>query len=174
MANATISDSVKIGNPYVLHYYIEDEENVKLIATQIQGSIQITISENNVTFAGLNEGLSRVVLTTNDSFGASAEFTLNLTVFRNLSPAVRFSVVKIGLSSPYEVEVDASASFDKDSRFGGNIVLYEYTLVNYSFQSSLNKVRYIFGSSGEKKISVRVKDNSGTWSELVSKYIVLE
>jgi hypothetical protein len=32
-----------------------------------------------------------------------------------------FIVKKIGVSSPYEYEVDASGSYDKDARFNGKI-----------------------------------------------------
>ncbi len=66
--------------------------------------------------------------------------------------------------------VDASASYDKDARFNGKISEYEYTLANYRFSSPLSKIRYVFGSSGQKQIRVRVKDNSGDWSNQVSEY----
>jgi len=67
----------------------------------------------------------------------------------------------------------ASASYDKDARFSGKITEYEYTLANYKFSSPLSKVRYVFGSAGQKQIRVRVKDYSGDWSTQVSQYFVL-
>jgi hypothetical protein len=108
-----------------------------------------------------------------DSFNEEAKFSILFTVFRNIAPVALFSVKKIGVSSPYEYEVDASASYDKDARFNGKIVEYEYTLANYKFSSTLSKVRYVFGSAGQKQIRVRVKDNSGDWSNQVSEYVVL-
>jgi hypothetical protein len=57
--------------------------------------------------------------------------------------------------------------------FDGKIIEYEYTLQNYTFTTTLSKIRYVFGSSGQKLIRVRVKDNSGDWSESVSEYVVL-
>ena len=70
--------------------------------------------------------------------------------------------------------MDASASYDKDARFNGKIVEYKYTLANYKFSSPLSKIRYVFGSGGQKQIRVRVKDNTGDWSGQVSEYVVLK
>ena len=108
-----------------------------------------------------------------DSFNEEARFSISFTVFRNIAPVAFFTIKKIGVSSPYEYEVDASASYDKDARFKGKVVEYEYTLANYKFSSPLSKVRYVFGSAGQKQIRVRVKDNSGYWSTQVSEYVVL-
>lgn len=173
VTGGTLTDSVKIGNPYALQYYIEDEETLALKDTQIQGDNGVSIGESIVTFSGINEGLSRVTLWAKDAFGAQSTFSLNFTVFRNLPPVLRMTVSIVAIASPYEVEADASLSYDRDARFGDQIVLYEYTFGNYTFTSALSKVRYIFGNAGQKKISVRVKDNSGDWSALGSQYITL-
>jgi hypothetical protein len=173
VTGGTLTDSVKIGSPYALQYYIQDEETLALNDTQIQGDNGVSIGESTVTFSGVTEGLGRVTLWARDAFGAQSTFSLNFTVFRNLPPVLRMTVNIVAIASPYEVEADASLSFDRDARFGGQIVLYEYTFGNYTFTSTLSKVRYIFGSSGQKKVSVRVKDNSGDWSPLGSQYITL-
>ena len=169
----TLNDSLKIGEPYSLYYFISDEEKIPLLATEDQGKDLVSIGSELITFTGVNEGQSRFSLLAKDSFGASAEFSISFTVFRNIAPVASFTVKKIGVSSPYEYEVDASASHDKDARFNGKIVEYEYTLQNYTFSSTLSKIRYIFGSAGQKLIKVRVKDNSGDWSDIVSQYVVL-
>ena len=173
VTGGTLTDSVKIGNPYALQYYIQDEETLALNDTQIQGDNGVSIGESIVTFSGINEGLSRVTLWAKDAFGAESTFSLNFTVFRNLPPALHMTVSIVAIASPYEVEADASLSYDRDARFGGQIALYEYTFGNYTFTSALSKVRYIFGSAGQKKVSVRVKDNSGDWSALGSQYITM-
>ena len=169
----TLNDSLKIGEPYPLYYFISDEEKIPLLAIQDQGKDLVTIGSELITFTGVNEGQSRFSLVAKDSFGASVEFSVSFTVFRNIAPIASFTVKKIGVSSPYEYEVDATASYDKDARFNGKIVEYEYTLQNYTFSSTLSKIRYIFGSAGQKLIKVRVKDNSGDWSDMVSQYVVL-
>ena len=100
-------------------------------------------------------------------------FSFTFTIFRIIAPVALYSVKKIGVSSPYEYEVDASASYDKDARFNGEIVEYEYTLANYKFSTTLSKVRYVFGNAGQKQIHVRLKDNTGDWSAQISEYVVL-
>lgn len=169
----TFNDSLKIGEPYSLNYFISDEEKIPLLAIQDQGKDLVNIGTELITFTGVNEGQSRFSLLAKDSFGASAEFSISFTVFRNIAPVASFTVRKIGVSSPFEYEVDATASYDKDARFNGKIIEYEYTLQNYTFSTTLSKIRYIFGSAGQKLIKVRVKDNSGDWSDIVSQYVVL-
>jgi hypothetical protein len=169
----SLNDSLKIAEPYSLYYFISDEEKIPLLAIQDQGKDLVNIGSELITFTGVNEGQSRFSLLAKDSFGASAEFSISFTVFRNIAPVASFTVRKIGVSSPYEYEVDATASHDKDVRFNGKIIEYEYTLQNYTFSTTLSKIRYIFGSAGQKLIKVRVKDNSGDWSNIVSQYVVL-
>jgi hypothetical protein len=168
-----LSDSLKIGEPYYLHYNISDEEKVTIQVLQDGQQCILDIGTELISFTGVTEGQSQVTLMAKDSFNEEAKFSISFTVFRNISPVALFSVKKIGVSSPYEYEVDASASYDKDARFNGKIVEYEYTLANYKFSTTLSKVRYVFGSAGQKQIQVRVKDNSGDWSNQVSEYVVL-
>ncbi|HEY5535879.1 MAG TPA: hypothetical protein VIL99_13220 [Ignavibacteria bacterium] len=169
----TLSDSLKIGEPFSLHYFISDEEKIRIQVTQEQQQSIVDIGSELISFTGVTEGQNLVNLTAKDSFNEEARFSISFTVFRNIAPVALFSVKKIGVSSPYEYEVDASASYDKDARFNGKIDEYEYTLANYKFSTTLSKVRYVFGSAGQKQIRVRVKDNSGDWSNQVSEYLVL-
>jgi len=169
----TLTDSLKIGQPLSLHYNILDEERIKLLVTQEQGQSTIDVGGESINFTGITEGQNLVSLMAEDSFGEQAKFSVTFTVFRNIAPVALFTVKKIGVSSPYEYEVDASGSYDKDARFNGKITEYEYTLANYKFSSTLSKIRYVFGSAGQKQIRVRVKDNNGDWSNTVSEYVVL-
>lgn len=169
----TLSDSLKIGVPLSLQYFIQDEEKVKLQVLQDQQKSTIDVGSELISFIGQAEGQNIFNLFAKDSFGQEAKFSITFTVFRNIAPVAQFNIKKIGVSSPFEYEVDASASYDKDVRFSGKITEYEYTLANYKFSSPLSKVRYVFGSAGQKEIRVRVKDNSGDWSNQVSVYVVL-
>ena len=173
LKGSTLSDSLKIGEPYLLRYFIIDEEKLSIRVIQEKKENLVEISSEIVTFTGVGDGQNHVILLAEDSFGASAEFSISFTVFRNIAPIASFTVKKIGVSSPFEYEVDATASYDKDAKFNGKIVEYEYTLNNYTFSTTLSKIRYIFGSAGQKLIKVRVKDNSGDWSDIVSQYVVL-
>jgi len=169
----THSDSLKIGVPISLHYFIQDEEKLILRVTQEQPKSTFEVGSELISFTGASEGQNIFSLSAKDSFNEEAKFSITFTVFRNLAPVTQFAVKKIGVSSPYEYEVDASTSYDKDARFGGKITEYEYTLANYKFSSQLSRVRYVFGSGGQKQIRVRVKDNNGDWSGQVSQYVVL-
>ena len=169
----SLADSLKIGDPFSLHYFISDEEKIRIQVTQVQQQSTVDIGSELISFTGVTEGQAQVTLMAKDSFNEEAKFSISFTVFRNIAPVALFTIKKIGVSSPYEYEVDASGSYDKDVRFNGKIIEYEYTLANYKFSSPLSKVRYVFGSSGQKQIRVRVKDNSGDWSSQVSQYVVL-
>jgi hypothetical protein len=169
----TLSDSLKIAEPYSLHYLITDEENIRIQVIQEQQQSTVDAGSEVITINGITEGQSLVTLLVKDSFNEEAKFSFTFTIFRNIAPVALFTVKKIGISSPYEYEIDASGSYDKDARFNGKIIEYEYTLANYKFSSPLSKIRYVFGSSGQKQIRVRVKDNSGDWSSQVSEYVVL-
>ena len=173
LKGSTLSDSLKIGVPLSLQYFIQDEEKIILNVSQEQQKSTFEVGAELINFTGVDEGKNLVSLTAKDSFNEEAKFSISFTVFRNIAPVALFSVKKIGVSSPYEYEVDASASYDKDARFNGRIVEYEYTLANYKFSTTLSKVRYVFGSAGQKQIRVRVKDNNGDWSNQVSEYVVL-
>ena len=173
LKGSTLSDSLKIGVPFSLQYFIQDEEKIILNVSQEQQKSTFEVGAELINFTGVDEGKNLVSLTAKDSFNEEAKFSISFTVFRNIAPVALFSVKKIGVSSPYEYEVDASASYDKDARFNGRIVEYEYTLANYKFSTTLSKVRYVFGSAGQKQIRVRVMDNSGDWSNQVSEYVVL-
>lgn len=168
-----LSDSLKIGVPLSLQYFVYDEEKIILQVSQEQPKSTFDVGPELISFTGQAEGQNVFSLIAKDSFGQEAKFSITFTVFRNIAPVAQFAVKKIGVSSPYEYEVDASASYDKDARFSGRITEYEYTLANYKFSSPLSKVRYVFGSAGQKQIRVRVKDNSDDWSTQVSQYVVL-
>ena len=169
----THSDSLKIGVPLSLQYSIQDEEKIILQVSQEQPKSSFEVGAEIISFIGATEGQNIVNLTAKDSFNEEAKFSITFTVFRNIAPVASFSVKIIGVSSPYEYEVDASGSYDKDARFNGKITEYEYTLANYKFSTTLSKVRYVFGSAGQKQIRVRVMDNSGDWSSQVSEYVVV-
>lgn len=143
-----------------MHYSISDEEKIRIQVIQDQQKSIVDIGSELISFTGVTEGLDQVTLMAKDSFNEEAKISISFTIFRNIAPVALFSVKKIGVSSPYEYEVDASASYDKDAKFNGKIKEYEYTLANYKFSSTLSKIHYVFGSAGQNQILVRVKDNN--------------
>jgi len=173
LTDSTFSDSIKIGQNYFLRYNISDEEKIGIKVKLMKPLITIDFDNELLIFTGVAEGQNSLTMIAEDSFHKKAEVSILLTVFRNIPPVARFTVKKIGISSPYEYEIDASSSYDRDKRFNGEIVEYEYTLANYRLNTTLNKIRYVFGTFGQKNISVRVKDNNGDWSGLVSGFSII-
>src|SRR5665647_243937 len=147
LTGSTFADSLKIGEPFSLHYFISDEEKIRIQVTQEQQQSIVDIGSDLISFTGVSEGQNLVNLTAKDSFKEEAKFSISFTVFRNIAPVALFSVKKIGVSSPYEYEVDASASYDKDARFNGKILEYEYTLQNYKFSTTLSSAKLIICKS---------------------------
>lgn len=71
--------------------------------------------------------------------------------------------------SKFERRINASQSFDKDAKFGGKIVTYEFRVENQAFIRSTNDyMDYIFPQAGSYRISLRVQDHNGAWSEPIT------
>jgi hypothetical protein len=133
------------------------------------------INNNLVTVNNTGEGVSTYNLSATDAFGKKATASVQLTYFKNLKPFCVFTVTKTGELSDYEIEIDASTSYDQDSKFGGEIVSYEYIVGNdYDEITSLSSIRYICSGTGQKTITVRVKDNDGEWSDEAIMYFMLD
>jgi len=170
-----IYDSLKIGVSYNTNFTFTSQVKSEVTATQTQGSDSIYIENDKIYIMPKTAGQSVIQLKATDSFNKSACVNMNFTVFTNLLPVAVFAVNQItGGLSPYEVQIDASASYDRDSKWGGKIVAYNYKInTNYNVTSELSSIRYIFDTSGQKKITVRVQDNSGDWSEEKTIYIIV-
>lgn len=170
-----INDSIKLGNSYTMNYSLKDEEILSLEVIQKAGSDSIVQSSTAVLFYPKAVGTSLLELKVKDSFGKESSKTATFICFSNGSPICVASATKVvGGVSPYEVNIDASLSYDTDSRWGGKIVAYEYKIQNnYVIVNSLSSIRYIFESAGQKKITIRAQDNDGEWSEEKIIYLTL-
>jgi len=171
--NDTI-DSLKLNTSLALSYKIIHRENLNLTISNAIDSIA-TLNGKILTIKGLFEGNFNIDLKVVDSYNKSLEKQLTFHIFKNLLPVANFNCTQIMTLSQYETKIDASSSYDKDSRFGGKIVLYEYTFDNaVTFQTELNVVYFTFNSKGNKEVKLRVKDNDDAWSDYATKYITIE
>jgi hypothetical protein len=160
-----LTDSMKIGKPYVFKYNIISFENLPLNIVKTQVTDSVVVSNNLVYVNRLTEGLSEYFLKTTDPFGKAANANVAITFFINLPPVCEFTVTQAGMSIPCEIDINASSSYDQDSRWGGEVINYEYIIgTDYDTKTVLNNIQYIFDGPGQKKITVLCQDNNGTWS----------
>src|SRR5690606_22756693 len=114
-----------------------------------------------------------------DLYGNKGEAEVKLTVFDNLPPVAKLKIQNAGNLIPKERIIDASASYDKDAKYGGYITHYKYL-----FSSSVNQlqdsivtvhpsVRYIFPKSGIYTVQIEVVDNNGASSQTVLETITV-
>lgn len=108
-----------------------------------------------------------------DKFGLTNNAKIDLVVFENLDPIAEMEISKIGALSPFQYRIDGSGSYDKDFRFGGGIIEYEYSFIGKTFNVVFSEIEYVFPSAGLYVISLRVKDNNGAWSESIQKSVTI-
>ena len=180
-----VQDSIKLGlkisqEKYPVRLRVYDANNnireviyIQLvgIGVLVQGSD--TVVGNNIAISTdilqfeyypRNLGLHKMRLTVIDNFGQSNSVTLELMAFENLPPEAAFKVSKVGQRSPLEYKIDASESFDRDERFGGGISEYEFGVQGKIFNVLEGVLFHIFPKEGVYAVSVRVRDNDGSWS----------
>lgn len=163
-------DSIKIeGNPILFEIEIEDEENLEPYISYDTTKLEITHNEqyDNYQIRAIGEGKSTVEYQVTDAFNETISYKMELVSFKNLLPECNFEVSK---QDQYTIKVDATDSFDRDSKFGGYIEEYEYNLNGYEFTTNRSEIYYTFGTTGNKNIKVRVKDNNEAWSSWKQQY----
>ena len=109
-------------------------------------------------------GLHEFVIEAIDNFEESNSVRVQITAFDNLPPVAKFNVQRIGQLSRYQYRIDATESFDRDSRFGGRVSEYEYSVVGKIFKVFDSRLEFIFPDAGVYIVSVRVMDNDRTFS----------
>ena len=108
-----------------------------------------------------------------DDFFAVSMLEVNFIIFDNLLPVAVLQVEDDVNNSMVKI-LNASMSYDGDSKFGGSIVSYEYTFLGRSpRESDSNVQRVVFSRTGKHIVSLRVKDNDGVYSPIVSATINL-
>ena len=191
-----LEDSIKVGiktgqERYLVELNVFDEnDNLTQVeytqefgrGTLLQGGD--TIRGNDIAVASdvlrfeyypLDIGSHRFSIRATDRFDESSSVIIALEAFTNLPPVARFTFARDGQFGTRQWVINAEESFDRDSRFGGAIVEYEYSVlgrVDNIFVPSepspgFDPTRYqaIFPQDGTYTIGVRVRDNDGVWSQ---------
>lgn len=178
-----LRDSVKMSQvKYHISLRVTDENNNirEVKYSQLEGTGKllqegVEIQSNNITFERDSAilqfdyypatlGIHRFTITVTDNFGLAKTAIVELTAFENLLPVSRFTARKIGQLSRYEWKFDASESFDRDERYGGQIKEYEFSVLGKVYTILSDHIFIIFPQTGIYSVSVRVKDNDGKWS----------
>ena len=185
---STLEDTIKANGLYYINVFIEDEEHLTPVFTwngdtipeaQTMEDYPIHVSSvpnNDSTYEfQITEGGSYTIeVIAKDSYDAKWISAFQLFVITNMAPSINFSVVNSKLLDPLEITIDASGSFDPDSKWGGEIVNYEYVINNaHTITTTLSKISYIVDGPGNYLISVRAMDNDGAWSLVSSKYVTV-
>ncbi len=162
-------DTLKIGHKNQYNLSVVDEEIITISFTQTEYD-SLSINNSVLTVFAKGEGDNKITLSAMDSFNKEATAIMYLHTYVNLPPV---AVLEISETSYSGVKLDASKSFDKDYKYGGRIVRYYYNINGYLVEDNLSSINYIFESTGNKLIKLKVKDNEGRFSNEVSmNYIV--
>lgn len=137
-------------------------------------SDSLVVNNNQISVIPSTIEQSYYNLSVVDPFEKSSEASVNLTVFKNLIPICEFKDSIIAQLSPYQVQINASGSYDQDEKWGGAVVKYSYQIDNnYTCNTTLSTIDFIFDGPGQKSITVKVQDNDSAWSVPVTKYLIL-
>lgn len=170
-------DSVKSSTTeYNIEYRILDEETLTAKGNKYGelGGDKFMMDGKfaRYTIDGSIIGNRFIELSVTDSYGKEGKAKATFYVFDNLPPVALFTAFKLGVFDPLEYKIDAGLSYDRDAKYGGKIIEYEFIInTTYIVNTPFNNINYIFPSTGNYTISVRVKDDNNSWS--VAKVIVL-
>jgi hypothetical protein len=174
----TFKDDMKSLNAKV--YFDKGEDNIWAVLNIIDTikhniSYPITIDKPvRIDFTGQKQGEVAGTLEFSDYYGEKLSTSLSLFVFNNLYPICNLKIKEVKELSDYEYLIDLSSSFDRDARFGGEIVVYEYKISNYySLTTDKETIYHIFPTTGEYDVKCRVKDNDGAWSDIVTQKVII-
>lgn len=139
-------------------------KDVKLLNDKIPHGDTGTI----VKFVPKLEGTSHTVFTATDKFGLSSKAQLTVFTFTNMLPEAKLNVTKVENFDPLEYQFDASQSFDKDRKWGGNIIKYVYSINGFEIVTIKPVINYIFPNPGTYTIKLHVIDNNNMSSSSIN------
>jgi len=114
-----------------------------------------------------HSGLSRIIFTTTDIFNATAKFTLELTGFINLTPVAVLKISSNPVYDPLQYTLDASLSYDRDTKYGGGLSGYIFTVGNQQPITTVKPtIQFVFDKKGYFVITLQVIDNDGAASSI--------
>jgi hypothetical protein len=140
----------------------------------VTSATDIARGRNSIAVKGLAAGNGKGSITIVDVYQRTVTIPYDFTVFYNIPPLCRLSLMPIKELSPYEVLIDLSGSFDGDERFGGYITQYEYRVGGYyKLSTAAPSIFHIFPTFGAYEIRCRVRDSDDVWSDFATEVVTL-
>lgn len=184
----SFSDSIKLGfsTNVTLPYVAIDESKdleirlinetgnalVSLGTTRLSQEYSPLVETNGLIVVTVeNKGNHEFILEVIDNYGATTSLKVKIVAFENIEPV---SSLIINPINRLEFELDASASFDKDKKFGGEIIKYKYEVIETGYvveSETENKIKVVLPGTGKWSIKVSVQDNNNQWSKEIVKTI---
>ncbi|MDZ7317736.1 MAG: PKD domain-containing protein [candidate division KSB1 bacterium] len=120
--------------------------------------------DSSLSFIPDTTGLVEIELELSDQVKISKSIAATF-FFANTRPVARFTYSLEGVASPYRLVVDASESYDPDSRFGSEnkIVEYRWSFGDQSgwISTAARTFPYTYVRSGNYTVQLKVIDNDG-------------
>ncbi|WP_020527543.1 hypothetical protein [Flexithrix dorotheae] len=140
-----------------------------------EGVLDISQDELELMFVPFGLGDYIITFSATDIYGEKSDIiTLNLHFFDNIQPVSSLEVKYIGKTNQNQYLLDAHTSHDPDSKYGGALVQYRYTIGEYKVTTTSQQIDYIFQNSGKYKVGLQVMDNDEVWSELTEVEVEVE
>ena len=167
-----LTDSMKLSQGFYSFSFlvIDEQQGLPVSPSMLAGAGNFSIDNiyKTIKFTPTKAQEAKFLISASDIYTTTVD-TVDLVVFTNLLPVANYTVTNTKVNSPYECNINAIASYDKDAAYGGKIVQYEYHVgAVYTVVTSLSNINYVFPSSGNYNIKVRVQDNDGAWSDFNS------
>lgn len=128
-------------------------------------AVVTTLSDGELVFRPLEAGVHSFFLEAASASGAASTALVEIFAMENQPPLARAVAAVVAEADPYHVRIDAGASQDADTAWGGAVTAYEFDLVGfYKTVTGRSTLDYIYPEPGRYEIRVRVKDNDEVWS----------
>jgi hypothetical protein len=169
---SSLADSLKLDMDAQFPYKIECVDEVELSYKVLTGNYTVSISDSYIKIRSSKEGTGKIEFTGTSALGKTGKLTMELRTFKNLRPLCKATVIPtFNEQTQYiDIEINASESYDKDSKYGGYIVEYKYIIdgIDEPVITNKSRITQVLKSTGKRNIVVSCKDNDGDWSDNVS------
>lgn len=139
-------------------------EGTLTVAGQPEGSMTLPNGIHTVEWKPSLLGTTLLSFQLRDTEQRIRETSVQVTAFDNLPPQAVLKVEKLAQLNTLEYLIDASYSYDRDAKFGGGIVSYNYTIDGKTFVTDRPSINWIFETHGSHTIGVKVSDADGASS----------